>query len=53
MRSQLRPILVSLALLSILTGMIYPLLVTGIAQVFFNHKANGSLMIKNGQAVGF
>ena len=32
--------------------MIYPLLVTGIAQVFFNHKANGSLMMKNGQAVG-
>jgi potassium-transporting ATPase KdpC subunit len=37
---------------TILTGIIYPLLVTGIAQVIFPHKANGSLIIKDNKVIG-
>ena len=37
---------------TILLGIIYPLVVTGLAQVFFHHKANGELIVKNGQVVG-
>ncbi len=52
MRSQLRPAVVSLALLTLITGVMYPLAVTGLAQVFFSHQANGSLIVKDGQALG-
>lgn len=37
---------------TILLGIIYPLVVTGLAQVLFHHKANGQIIVKNGQAVG-
>ena len=37
---------------TILLGIIYPLMVTGLAQVLFHHKANGQLLETNGQAVG-
>jgi K+-transporting ATPase ATPase C chain len=37
---------------TVLTGIIYPLLVTGIAQVVFPAKANGSLIVKNNQIIG-
>jgi K+-transporting ATPase ATPase C chain len=49
---QLRPALVSLGLMTILTGVIYPLAVTAVAQVLFPAQANGSLLSKNGEAVG-
>src|SRR5499427_10406058 len=52
MRSQLRPALVALGMFTILTGLVYPLVVTGIAQVIFPGKANGSLIVQNGQPVG-
>lgn len=52
MLKQLRPALVSLLLLTLITGVIYPLVVTGIAQVVFPSQANGSLILKDGQAVG-
>lgn len=51
-RSQLRPALMSLALLTIVTGVIYPLVVTAIAQLAFPHQANGSLLFRDGQPVG-
>lgn len=41
-----------LLLFTLLTGLIYPLLVTGIAQLIFHEKANGSMMTKDGQCVG-
>src|SRR5574342_1193004 len=47
-----RPAIVSLVLLSALTGLVYPLVVTGIAQVIFPRQANGSLIVKDGKAVG-
>jgi potassium-transporting ATPase KdpC subunit len=52
MRTLLRPAIVLFVLLTVLTGLIYPLLVTGIAQVVFPQQANGSLIMKDGQAIG-
>jgi K+-transporting ATPase ATPase C chain len=52
MLKQLRPALVSLVLLTFITGVIYPLVVTGIAQVIFPLQANGSIIMKDGKAVG-
>jgi len=52
MYSQFRPAIVSLVLLTLITGLIYPLVVTGIAQVVFPNQANGSLIVKDGKAVG-
>ncbi|MBI1174025.1 MAG: potassium-transporting ATPase subunit KdpC [Sideroxydans sp.] len=48
----LRPAIVSFLLLSLLTGIAYPLLVTGISQVTMPGKANGSLIMKDGKPVG-
>jgi K+-transporting ATPase ATPase C chain len=52
MQSQLRPALVSLVILTILTGLLYPRLVTSLAQVLFPWQANGSIIERNGQPVG-
>ncbi len=52
MVSQLRPAIVSFILLTIITGLIYPFVVTGVAQVIFPQQANGSLIYQNGQVVG-
>lgn len=52
MVSQLRPALVSFVLFSIITGLLYPLAVTGVAQVIFPQQANGSLVIKDGKPIG-
>lgn len=52
MRAQLRPAIMALLILTILTGLMYPLAVTGIAQAIFPHQANGSLLIKDGRPIG-
>jgi K+-transporting ATPase ATPase C chain len=53
MISQLRPAFLILLILTLITGVIYPLLVTGIAQVVFPHQANGSLIAtKDGKTYG-
>lgn len=52
MRRQLFPALCSMLLLTLLLGVGYPLLVTGIAQVGFPHRADGALVDRNGHPVG-
>jgi K+-transporting ATPase ATPase C chain len=48
----LRPALVMLLLMTLLTGVIYPLAMTGIAQVTFPAQANGSLIVRDNQVIG-
>ena len=50
--THLRASIVSLVVLTVVTGVIYPLVVTGIAQAVFPHQANGSLIVKDGTVVG-
>ena len=52
MFTMIRNSLMSLLLFTILTGIIYPLAVTGLAQAIFPSQANGSIITKNGKAVG-
>jgi len=52
MGGQLRPAIVSLVLLTAITGIVYPLVVTGIAQLAFPWQANGSLVLRDGKPVG-
>jgi len=48
----IRVSLILLAVLTVVTGVIYPLVITGIAQVTFPAQANGSLVVKSGKVVG-
>ena len=52
MKHQLRPALMMLLILTVLTGVMYPLAVTGLAQLLFPTQANGSLMTKDGKVIG-
>jgi K+-transporting ATPase ATPase C chain len=52
MIQQLKPAFLMTLILTILTGLIYPGIVTGLCQVLFPAKANGSLVVQNGQAIG-
>ncbi len=52
MFAQLRPAFVILVVMTLLTGVAYPLAVTGIAQVAFPQEANGSLVVRDGRVVG-
>src|SRR3989449_11240518 len=52
MLTHVRAAIVSLVLFTVVTGVVYPTLVTVIAQVVFPHQANGSLIVKDGKLVG-
>lgn len=48
----IRPAIVTFAALTVLTGLAYPALVTGLGKSIFRHQAEGSLLQKNGQTLG-
>ena len=52
MLAELRAAVVTLLTLTLLTGVAYPLLVTGVAQAAFYRQANGSLIVKGGKTLG-
>lgn len=52
MKDQIRPALTMLVILTLLTGLAYPLAVTGLAQLFFPDQANGSLIVRDGKVIG-
>jgi potassium-transporting ATPase KdpC subunit len=52
MAKLIRASLVSLGVFTVVCGLAYPLLVTGIAQLAFPHRASGSLIVQDGRAVG-
>jgi len=52
MTALLRPVVVLFVLLSGLTGLVYPLLVTAVAQAAFPNAANGSLIVRDGEPLG-
>ena len=55
MKAKKKPVIAALKMIlffTILTGLVYPLLITGLAQVFFPGKANGSLVMKDGKVIG-
>ena len=52
MWKELRPGFMMMLVMTVLTGLVYPAVITGIAQVVFRDQANGSLIVANGQVVG-
>jgi K+-transporting ATPase ATPase C chain len=52
MLRQIRPAIVLMVLMTVLTGLAYPLAITGVAQLLFPHQAAGSLIEKDGKVIG-
>ena len=52
MNKIIRPAVMVFVVLTVVTGLVYPLVITGLAQVFFPYQANGSLLVEGGKAIG-
>jgi K+-transporting ATPase ATPase C chain len=51
-KEEIKPAILIFVLLSVITGLLYPLAITGLAQIFFNRQANGSLILRDSKPCG-